>query len=58
MMAQSIELSRVSFIVMSEMRGPIMALIVVYSLSILGMVFIPGPVVDGKTQYLSIFHAF
>ena len=58
MMAQSIELSRVSFIVMREMRGPIMALIVVYSLSILGMVFIPGPVVDGKTQYLSIFHAF
>ncbi|MGR9114481.1 MAG: potassium channel family protein [Gammaproteobacteria bacterium] len=57
-MAQSIDLSRVSFIVMREMRGPIMALIVVYSLSILGMVFIPGPEVDGKTQYLSIFHAF
>ena len=57
-MALSIDLSRVSFIVMREMRGPIMALIVVYSLSILGMVFIPGPVIDGKTQYLSIFHAF
>ena len=43
---------------MREMRGPIIALIVVYSLSILGMVFIPGPVIDGETQYMSIFHAF
>ncbi|MGR9046200.1 MAG: potassium channel family protein [Gammaproteobacteria bacterium] len=57
-MAQSIDISRVSFIVMREMRGPIMTLIVVYSVSILGMVFIPGPVIDGKTQYMSIFHAF
>jgi len=35
-----------------------MTLIIVYSVSILGMVFIPGPVIDGKTQYMSIFHAF
>lgn len=57
-MAKSSDLNRVSFIVMREMRGPIMALIVVYSISIVGMVFIPGPVVNGQTQYMSIFHAF
>ncbi len=57
-MATPVELSRVIFIVMREMRAPMMTLIVVYSLSILGMVFIPGPEIDGETQYLSIFHAF
>ncbi|MGR9073270.1 MAG: potassium channel family protein, partial [Gammaproteobacteria bacterium] len=57
-MAAPVDLSRVSFIVLREMRRPIMTLIVVYSVSVLGMVFIPGPVIDGKTQYMSIFHAF
>ncbi len=57
-MAATVDLSRVLFIVLREMRKPILAIIIVYSLSIAGMVIIPGPVVDGKTQYLSIFHAF
>jgi Trk K+ transport system NAD-binding subunit len=57
-MATSVDLSRVIFIVMREMRAPMMTLIVVYSVSIFVMVFIPGPEIDGKTQYLSIFHAF
>lgn len=57
-MAEATDLSRVSFIVMREMRRPVMALITVYAVSILGMVFIPGPEVDGEPQYLSIFHAF
>ncbi|MBE0436293.1 MAG: NAD-binding protein, partial [Methylomicrobium sp.] len=57
-MAESIDLSRVSFIVMREMRRPVMALITVYAVSILGMVFIPGHEVDGKPQHLSVFHAF
>ncbi len=57
-MADVVDISRVSFIVMREMRKPILALIAVYSVSILGMVFIPGQEVDGKTQYMSIFHAF
>lgn len=57
-MATSVDLSRVIFIVMREMRAPMMALIVVYSISIFVMVFIPGPEIDGKTQYLSLFHAF
>jgi len=57
-MAATVDLSRVIFIVLREMRKPILAIIIVYSLSIVGMVIIPGPVVDGKAQYLSIFHAF
>lgn len=52
------ELSRVSFIVMRQMRAPIIVLIAVYSFAIWGMIFIPGPEVDGEVQYLSIFHAF
>jgi voltage-gated potassium channel len=57
-MAASVDLSRVTFIVLREMRRPILAIIIVYSLSIAGMIIMPGPVVNGETQYLSIFHAF
>ena len=57
-MYTSNELSRVSFIVMREMRKPLIALLTVYSFAIWGMVFIPGPEVDGQVEYLSIFHAF
>ena len=57
-MAASVDLSRVIFIVMREMRSPLIALLTVYSISILGMVFIPGIKIEGETQYLSIFHAF
>lgn len=52
------ELSRVSFIVMREMRTPLLVLLIVNSIAILGMVFIPGSEVDGKVVYMSIFHAF
>ncbi len=57
-MAESVDLTRVTFIVMREMRRPLIALLLVYSLSILGMVFIPGVKINGVTQYMSIFHAF
>jgi len=43
---------------MREMRGPLIALLTVYSISIIGMVFIPGIEIDGEVQYMSIFHAF
>jgi Trk K+ transport system NAD-binding subunit len=52
------ELSRVSFIVMRAMRAPLMALLIVYSVAILVMSFIPGLEVAGEVQYLSIFHCF
>ncbi len=57
-MYTSNELSRVSFIVMREMRVPLIALVVVYSIAICGMVFIPGPEINGEVEYLSFFHAF
>jgi len=52
------DLSRVSFIVMREMRAPLLVVLTVYSIAIVVMVFIPGPIVDGKVEYLSFFHAF
>lgn len=58
MSATTVDISRVTFIVMREMRVPIITLIVVYSISILGMVVIPGIEIDGETQYMSFFHAF
>ena len=57
-MYTSDELSRVSFIVMREMRLPLITLLTVYSVAIFGMVSIPGPEIDGENTYLSIFHAF
>ena len=57
-MYTSDELSRVSFIVMREMRLPLITLLTVYSVAIFGMVSIPGPEIDGERTYLSIFHAF
>lgn len=57
-MAASVDLSRITFIVMREMRSPLMALLLVYSASILVMIFIPGIQINGEIQYLSIFHAY
>lgn len=57
-MVVSVDLSRITFIVMREMRGPLIALLTVYSISIIGMVFIPGIEIDGEVQYMSVFHAF
>jgi Trk K+ transport system NAD-binding subunit len=57
-MYTSDELSRISFIVMREMRLPLITLLTVYSVAIFGMVSIPGPVIEGESTYLSIFHAF
>lgn len=57
-MAAAVDLSRITFIVMREMRRPLIALLLVYSVSILVMVFIPGIQIEGKTQYMSIFHSF
>lgn len=57
-MSAPVDLSRVVFIVMREMRSPLIAILTVYSISILGMVFTPGLKINGETQYMSIFHAF
>ncbi|HSW52277.1 MAG TPA: NAD-binding protein, partial [Sulfuricaulis sp.] len=46
------------FLILRRMRAPILALIVAYAVSILGLVLIPGVEVDGRPQHLSFFHAF
>ncbi|HFD12731.1 MAG TPA: potassium transporter, partial [Crenotrichaceae bacterium] len=54
----AVEINRVSFLVLREMRRPIMTLILVYSTSVIAMTLAPGITIDGETQYMSIFHAF
>jgi len=52
------QLERVSFIVLRHMRVPFLVVIVVYAVSIGGMVLMPGPVVDGEPTHMGFFHAF
>ncbi len=57
-MSDPVDLTRVTFIVLREMRRPLMTLLIVYALSILGMTMVPGPVIEGNVSHMSIFHAF
>ncbi|MDA1075289.1 MAG: NAD-binding protein [Proteobacteria bacterium] len=57
-MAKGSDLDRVAYIVLHDMRGPVVSLVLVYTVGIIGMVLMPGPVVDGATMHMSIFHAF
>ena len=57
-MSNHSNLGRVGAIVLRSMRPPLMILLIIYSIAVLGMTFIPGIEMDGKTQYMSIFHAF
>jgi len=54
----AVDINRVSFLVLQEMRRPIMTLIIVYAASVLAISLTPGPVVNGETQHMSFFHAF
>ena len=51
------DLERVSAIILRAMRRPILTLIAVFAITIIGMVLIPGPVVEGKTTHMGFFHA-
>jgi voltage-gated potassium channel len=51
------DLERVSAIVLRAMRRPILILIAVFAFTIVGMVLMPGPVVDGETTRMGFFHA-
>jgi len=57
-MVESTRRSRVPFLVLRFMRRPLMLLVAVYSVSMVGWVLIPGPVIDGVQQEMSLFHAF
>ena len=47
-MATTSELDRVSMVVLSYMRGPVLVLIIVYAIGITGMALIPGQDADGN----------
>lgn len=57
-MATTSDLDRVTMIVLRYMRGPVFVLIFVYAVGVLGMALVPGSLVDGERQYMSLFHAF
>ena len=50
--------SRVLFLVLRFMRRPILVLVVVYAVSMVGWVMIPGPVIGGEERSIGLFHAF
>ena len=51
-------MNEVTSMLLRRMRAPFLLLICVYSISILGMVLIPGVDDDGNVWHMSIFHAF
>ncbi len=46
------------FLIFRRMRQPLILLIVTYSISILGLIFIPGLDNNGKVWHMDFFHAF
>jgi len=44
--------------IMSRMRAPLIILIVVYAISMMGLILIPGVDDQGNAWHMSIFHAF
>lgn len=46
------------FILLRRLRRPLMMLIIVYAVSVLGFVLIPGVRPDGQTWHMSFLHAF
>ncbi len=57
-MSQHSQLDRVASIVLRLMRRPLLALVVVYAVSIIGMVAMPGIDASGNPARMSFFHAF
>ncbi|HEY9147856.1 MAG TPA: NAD(P)-binding protein, partial [Gammaproteobacteria bacterium] len=51
-------MNQVIFLILRRMRAPLVVLIVAYSISILGLVVIPGADGDGNPWRMGFFHAF
>ncbi len=51
-------MDNIIFLIFRRMRAPLLALILVYSVAILGMVLIPGRDADGNVWHMDFFHAF
>jgi len=50
--------NRVVFLILRQMRLPLLVLITVYAISVLGLVLLPGIDVEGQPHRLDFFHAF
>lgn len=51
-------MDKVVFLVLRRMRAPLVALIVAYAVSTIGLVLIPGETPDGRVWHMDFFHAF
>jgi voltage-gated potassium channel len=51
-------MENVIFLIIRRMRAPLLALIVTYTVAILGLVLIPGQDADGNPWRMDFFHAF
>ena len=47
----------VFFLILRRLRAPLILLITIMAIAVLGLTFMPGPIVDGEVQYMSFFHA-
>jgi len=48
----------VFLMIIRRLRAPLILLIIIISVSVLGLTLAPGPVIDGQQQYMSFFRAF
>lgn len=51
-------MNSIIFLILRQMRGPLLLLSTVYAIATLGLTLIPGVDDEGNTSYMSIFHAF
>ncbi|HHJ13626.1 MAG TPA: potassium channel protein [Gammaproteobacteria bacterium] len=51
-------MDNIVFLIFRRMRRPLLTLLVVYSISVLGLVLIPGQDANGNPWHMDFFHAF
>jgi len=54
----STQASSTIFLIMRRMRAPLITIIVVFSVSVVGLTLIPGVDLEGRRAYISIFESF
>lgn len=51
-------MDNIVFLIFRRMRRPLITLLIVYALSVLGLVLIPGQDAEGQVWHMGFFHAF
>ncbi len=51
-------MNNITFLILRRMRAPLIAVIASFGIAVVGMTFMPGIEIDGKTTYLSLFESF